>query len=245
MSVLEHADRHFRHAAELARQRPFSAGTVAQNAAEHLRAGGDAGDLLDLRLAIDREEPDAERVGTSDVTLLLDRVAEGDTVGGAASGEHLLDLDHGRRVEARAEIGQQRQHFRRRIGLHGVENARVRQRPGEGRVVVAHDVEVEHHARAIVLASAASGSEKFDDTVSHRGIPSKGAGRAAPKRVDFGDGNAPHAARWRRGMLKHGCPDRRPRGTCQTTPDRVLRRGHRRTGRLWSLQFSVAFAWMG
>ena len=29
------------------------------------------------------------------------------------------------------------------------------------------------------------------------------------------------------------------------TPDRVLRRGHGRTGRLWSLQFSVAFAWRG
>ena len=32
--VLEHVDRHLGHAAELARQRPFGAGAVAQDAAE-------------------------------------------------------------------------------------------------------------------------------------------------------------------------------------------------------------------
>ncbi len=36
MGVFEHARRHFRGAAELARQRPFRAIAVAEHAAEHL-----------------------------------------------------------------------------------------------------------------------------------------------------------------------------------------------------------------
>ena len=48
-----------------------------------LAAGRRAGDLLDLGLAVDREEAHAERVGARDVALLLDRVAEGDAVGRA------------------------------------------------------------------------------------------------------------------------------------------------------------------
>ena len=65
MRVLEHVDRHLRHAAELPRQRPFGAGAVAQDAAEdlHVRGAGEgrgAGDLLHLGLAIDREEAHAE-----------------------------------------------------------------------------------------------------------------------------------------------------------------------------------------
>ena len=103
MGVLEHARRHLRRAAELARQRPFRAGAVAENAAEHLRSWRGARDLLDLRLAIDREQPHAERIGARDVTLLLDRVAEADAVGRRAGGHRLLDLGHRSRVEARPE----------------------------------------------------------------------------------------------------------------------------------------------
>jgi hypothetical protein len=44
-------------------------------------AGRGAGDLLDLGLAIDREQPHAEREGARDVALLLDRVAVGDALG--------------------------------------------------------------------------------------------------------------------------------------------------------------------
>ena len=80
MGVLQHVRGHLGLAAELARQRPFGAGAVAQDAAEHLRAGRGAGDLLDLGLAVDREQADAEREGARDVALLLDGVAEGDAV---------------------------------------------------------------------------------------------------------------------------------------------------------------------
>ncbi len=87
MGALEHARRHLRRAAELARQRPFRARAVAQDPAEHLRAGRGARDLFDLGLAIDGEEADAERVGARDVLLLLDRVAEADAVGRRAGGQ--------------------------------------------------------------------------------------------------------------------------------------------------------------
>ena len=106
--MLEHVGRHLGHAAELARQRPFGAGAVAQDAAEHLGAGRGAGDLLDLGLAVDREEADAELEGARDVTLLLDRVAERDAVGRSAGRERHLDLGDRGGVEARAERGEQR-----------------------------------------------------------------------------------------------------------------------------------------
>ncbi len=94
MRVFEHVRRHFGDAAELARQRPFGAGAVAEHAAEHLRARRDARDLLDLGFAIDREEAHAERIGARDVALLLDRVAEADAVGRRTGREHLLDFDN-------------------------------------------------------------------------------------------------------------------------------------------------------
>ena len=90
-------------AAELARQRPFGAGAVEQEAAEHLGAGRGAGDLLDLGLAVDREQADAEREGARDVALLLDGVAEGDALGRGAGREHHLDLGDRGGVEAGAE----------------------------------------------------------------------------------------------------------------------------------------------
>ncbi len=103
MGALEHLRRHLRRAAEFARQRPFGAVAVAQDSAEHLRARRGARDLLDLRLAIDRIEPDAERIGARDVLLLLDRVAEADAIGRRAGGERQLDLGDRGGVEARAE----------------------------------------------------------------------------------------------------------------------------------------------
>ena len=96
---------------------------------------------------------DAERVGARDVALLLDGVAVGDAVGRAAGREHHLDLGDRGGVEAGAEPGQQLQHLGRRIGLHGVEHAGVRQRLGEGLVVLAHDVEIDDEAGPVPAAS--------------------------------------------------------------------------------------------
>jgi hypothetical protein len=90
-----------------------------------LRAGRGARDLVDFLFAIDREQAHAELEGARDVALLLDRVAEGDALGRGAGIERQLDLGDGGRVEARAQRGQQAQDLRRRVGLHGVEDARV------------------------------------------------------------------------------------------------------------------------
>ena len=132
LRMVEHVDRHLRVAAELARQRPFRAGAAEQEAAEHLGAGRGAGDLLDLGLAVDREQPDAEREGARDVAFLLDRVAERDALGRGAGREHHLDLGDRGGVEAGAERDQQRQQLRRRVRLDGVEHPAVRQCLGKG-----------------------------------------------------------------------------------------------------------------
>src|SRR5213076_231641 len=71
LGKVEHLDRHFRVAAELARQWPLGARAVVEDAAEHFGAGGGTGDLLDLGAAVDREQANAEREGARDVTLLL------------------------------------------------------------------------------------------------------------------------------------------------------------------------------
>ena len=106
-------------------------------------------------------------MGSRDVALLLDGVAEGDPVGRGAGRQHLLDLDHGGGVEAGAETGQEVEHFRGRVRLHGVEHARVGEGLGEGGIIVAYHVEVEHQAGPVFAAV----TEEIDDTVGHGGIP--------------------------------------------------------------------------
>ena len=144
-----------RLAAELARQRPFGAGAVAMDAADHAAAGRGARDLLDLGLAVDGKQRDAEPEGGGDLALLLDGVAVGDALGRA---RRRRARPRSRCTEAtskqRAELGQQLEDFRRRIGLDGVEHLGVRQRLGEGQVVLAHDVEVEHQAGSVIGAVA-------------------------------------------------------------------------------------------
>ena len=148
LGMAQHVDGHRGHAAELARQRPFGALAIGQDAAEHARAGGGAGDLLDFLDAVDGEEPDAEREGARDVALLLDRVAEGDALGRRAGSQRHLDFGDRSGVEGRAERGEQAQDFRRRVGLHRIEDAGIGQRLGEGVEIVAHDVEVDDEAGA-------------------------------------------------------------------------------------------------
>src|SRR5690606_25784238 len=99
---------------ELARKRPFGAVAGAQDAAEYLRAGRGAGDLVDLLGGIDGEEADAARKGGGNVALLLDRVAIGDAVGRGAGGERHVDLGDAGAIEARAELGEEPEHLGRR-----------------------------------------------------------------------------------------------------------------------------------
>ncbi len=93
--VLEHLRRHLRHTAEFARQRPFGAVAVAQDAAEHFGAGGGAGDLLDLRLAVHREQADAALEGALDVRLFLDGVADRRCAPGRAPAASTISISAG------------------------------------------------------------------------------------------------------------------------------------------------------
>ena len=171
LGEVQHVDSHLRIATEFARQRPLGAGAVVEDTAEHAGAGRGTRDLLHLCGAVDREQADAERMRPRDIALLLDGVAERDAVRGCAGIQRHLDFLHRRAVEARAHGGEQRQHFRRRVGLHRVEHAGVRQRLGEGLEVVTHDFEVDHETRLEVLTFVAAGTEEFLDTFSHSTLP--------------------------------------------------------------------------
>ena len=77
-------------AAEFARRRPFGAGAVAMDATDHAGAGSGTRDFLNLGLAVDCEQRDAQPEGGGDLALLLDRVAVGDALGAGAGGQHRL-----------------------------------------------------------------------------------------------------------------------------------------------------------
>ena len=137
LRVAKHVDRHRRHAAELARQRPLGALAVGQDAAEHARAGGDAGDLLDLLDAVDREQPDAEIIGAQDVALLLDGVAEGDAVSGSPPRRAPSRLRQRTRCRRTSPSSEQAQDLRRRVRFHRVIDPGIGERLLEGAEIVA------------------------------------------------------------------------------------------------------------
>src|SRR5439155_6966080 len=91
-SLVQEIDGHLRRAAELARQRPFGAVAIDQDAAEDARAGSGAAELLQLARAVEGEEADALLVGIGDVALLLHGVAERHPLAGRPLGEAKLDL---------------------------------------------------------------------------------------------------------------------------------------------------------
>ena len=176
--VLEHLDRHLAVATEFARKRPIGSRIVDEQAAEDARARRGPRDLLDLGLAIDGEQPHAELEGARHVALLLDRVAEGDAVGRGAGREHRLDLGDRGRVEAGAEIGEKAQDLGRGICLHGVEDARVRQRIGEGAVILGDHVAVDDEARSVLSALAKKGANPFGHLEHPSTLRDPGRGRS-------------------------------------------------------------------
>ena len=92
-----------------------------------------------------------------------------------AGRERHFDLGDRSGVEAGAERGKERQHLRRRVGLHGVEHARVGQRLGEVLVVVAHDVEIDDEARHVVLVVGLPIAQEFTDARGHGRSPYPGS----------------------------------------------------------------------
>ncbi len=168
MRVNQNVDSHLRYAAELARQRPFRTFAIRQNAAEHARAGSCTGNLLNFLMAVHGEEIDAERMGARNIAFLLDGVAEGDTVGSRTRIERHLDFSHGGAIEVGAERSKQLQDFGSRVCLHGIIDRAVRQGVPERVEIVAHDVEINHEARAF----GTSGLDEVENACSrHRCIP--------------------------------------------------------------------------
>ena len=165
MGVDENVDGHLRDAAELARQRPFGTFAIGQHAAEHAGARSGTGNLLDFLVAVDGKERDAERMRTGDVALLLDGVAEGDAVRGRTGVERHFDFGDGRAIEVGAHASEQAQDFRRRVCLDGIVDRAVRQGVAESLEIVAHDIEVDHEARAF----GTSGVQEVDDACSRHG----------------------------------------------------------------------------
>jgi hypothetical protein len=159
--MAQHVDRHRRHAAELARQRPFGALAVSQHAAEHTGLWRDTSDLLHFLDAIHSEQPDAQLISAKNVALLLDGVAEGDALRRRTGIHRHLDLGNRRGVEGRTHRSEQAQNFRRRVRFHCVIDFGFRQRLLEGAEIVAHDVKVEDHARAF----RATGREEIEDAL--------------------------------------------------------------------------------
>src|SRR5262249_33986608 len=159
---------HLGRTAELLAERPFGAAAIDQHAAEYARAGSGAGELVQFGFAVEGKQPPPPLVGPGDVLLLLDGVAEGNAVEGHAGGLHQLDLAAACGVELGTEPRQARQDLRRRVGLHGVEDMRRRQKLAHAPVVVLDHVEVDHQARRLGLLL----SEVTKNTLSHRwGVP--------------------------------------------------------------------------
>jgi len=164
----QNVDSHLRHAAELARQRPFGTFAIGQNAAEYAGTWGCAGNLLDFLMAVHGEEIDAERVSACNIAFLLDGVAEGNTVGGRTRIERHLDFSHGGAIEVGAHGSEQLQDFRSRVCLDGVIDRAVRQGVTERVEIIAHDVEIDHKAGTFGTA----GIDEVEDASSrHRYVP--------------------------------------------------------------------------
>jgi hypothetical protein len=66
-------------------------------------------------------------------------------------------------------------------------------------IVLAHDVEIDDEARASVASRLTAVTQEFEDTIGHRGIPSKGAGSSHAFAIELRRmAMLGRSARWRR-----------------------------------------------
>src|SRR5260370_762807 len=100
------------------------------------RPGSLMGSGSSLPRSFHRAQPNDERAGRRNVTLLRARVRVGNTLRGGARGPGHLDFGYAGAGAPRAQRGQRRPHFRRRVCLSRIEPAAVGQRLREGLIVV-------------------------------------------------------------------------------------------------------------
>ncbi len=177
--ALQQPDRHLRGAAEFPRQRPVRAFARHQDTAENARARRLTRELLQLRLAVKREQPHALCEGEGDVPLLLNRVAVGQPFRGGAVAETQTDFSRARDIEIRAPRRQHRDDLRRRVGLDRVEHAGHRQIPGQEVVCLGDYVEIDDEARRL---GGMGGQETGDLVVHVLGHLPKSSGRIVTER---------------------------------------------------------------
>ena len=148
-----------RIAAELAAQRPFGSSAIGEDAAEYPGAGCCARNFFNFFDAIHREHRNAKLMRPGNVALFLDGVAIGDPLRRGPGGQRHLDFGNACRIKAGAEARQKLQHFRGRVCLHRIKNARVRHGPRKGLVIVGNDLKVDDEAWAFWSSVA----EEVDD----------------------------------------------------------------------------------
>jgi hypothetical protein len=90
------------------------------------------GRSFDFFDAVDGEETETPFEGARNVPLLLDGVAEGNAGRVGAGCQHHFDFADRGAVKGRTEAFQEVQDFRSRVGLHRVEDGRVRQGRAKG-----------------------------------------------------------------------------------------------------------------
>jgi hypothetical protein len=106
---------------------------------------------------------------TSDIALLLDRVAEGNAGRGRTGVECHFDFSHGGAIEVGAHGGEKPEDFGRRVCLDGIIDHAVGQGMAERLEIVFDHIEIDHEAWAV----GTSGGEKVADALRHGINPSK------------------------------------------------------------------------
>ena len=189
MRMLQHARRHLRARSRICATSGHSAPEPSQRMRQNTLEPGAARAIFSTSASQSTaKEPHAKRIGARDVALLLDRIAEADAIGRRAGGERSARSRRRRPCRSRSRAREQREHFRRGIGLHGVEDARVRQRLGEAEIVLAHDVEVDARGKVRCrgrLRGAHARNSRIRSVIA--ASPTKGAGTSrAQETTSFG-----------------------------------------------------------
>ena len=131
-----------------------------------------AHDLLELFLGIERKGAHlVSEISLGDRFLGFHRVHEAKRRLRQRLGDEADLGDRGDVIMGDAFLPQDPKQIRRGIGLHRIEHAAVRQRPGEGLIVVAHDFEVDDEARLGVEAVKAAIAQKFPNALGHSSLP--------------------------------------------------------------------------
>jgi hypothetical protein len=107
---------------------------------------------LKLANAVKGKEIDTPSVGIGDFCFVLDGIAERQALSTDSQASAAVNLACARQIEIAAEFRDSGNDFRRRVGLDGVEDRRVRKGSAEPVILRPHDVEIDDDARGFWAA---------------------------------------------------------------------------------------------